>query len=504
MSAENLEVWSARSFDGGRNTWVSPYDIGEDESPDDLNVDSDTPGEVRKRDGCQLFVNQVLGSDAFTGLYSYYKQNGMEYLLALNGRILWWGIGLPPGAMAALKSDYTRGYYMTFATMQDWLYAHNFADIAYRWDGSSLSRHGVAMPFSTFFSGTAVPSNTTTGRMTSSSNYAYRFSFVYGRLGESNLSLNGVETLLGAADDTVTLTNLEWFRPGSGTTVTPAEAGQPTKIRIWRTHAYVAPGGGYFLNPDTEKIAMDMAYYLVAEISYPASGAVSYVDVAADDELFTQYGGHSLSEPYLDLIMPNSIYAWHAVRQGYQLTPRGRYLAKHRNRLFLANVREVGYTVTDGGSKADGAGVQQPAEDHTSRVYFSRLYQPDALDDFIDVFPEDGDFITGIRSYHDNLVIFKERHTYLLLGSSPDNFDVRTVNEFRGLVAPRTLEACEDLLYGQMGHDNIAAFTGDRFVKVALKIRPDLLSEDISDIPFNCAGAKLGRYYFAFREGPVE
>jgi len=99
--------------------------------------------------------------------------------------------------------------------------------------------------------------------------------------------------------------------------------------------------------------------------------------------------------------------------------PHARYVAAHKNRLWLA----LG-----------------------SRLYFSELLNFDdwPVLNFIDISPNDGDTITGIMTYGDYLIITKGHSLWMLTGDGIETFMVRRIHADRGAYAPRSLIKIND------------------------------------------------------------
>jgi len=98
--------------------------------------------------------------------------------------------------------------------------------------------------------------------------------------------------------------------------------------------------------------------------------------------------------------------------------PHAQYIATHRNYVFMART------------------VSNP-----NRLYFSEVLNFDnwpALN-FIDISPNDGDWITGLMPYDDYLIIAKNRSMWILVGTGPSDFEVRRIHDGVGCVAPRSL-----------------------------------------------------------------
>jgi hypothetical protein len=486
-----LQVFRATGFQGGRNTRFSPRDLGPDESPDDLNMDGRTIGAIKVRAGIKKFSQTLYGSDAITGLYRYYKTDGTPYLMVLNGTNLWAGRGTPPDNQI-VKADYTPGSWMTFGTMQDWCYEGNWEDNCFRFNGEGLDRVGLPAPHLIVTYPRDIQNSEGTSGDMDAGYYYYRFRFKYGKLGRSNLSLNWEGVTVTADEATITLTQLESMRPGNNdgtgaTNLYDAFEQMPTELEIWRS-----------LNVQTNLHSgvKDLPYYYVDTVKFPDTGAVEYEDSKNDDQLLTLYEGNTYSEPYGVELCEFGQWTAMMYENGYQPTPRARYVHEHRNRMWFANIQqdEVDPRDQTGEYPDTVSRVEYP-----SRVYWSDLYQPDRWDGFVDVFPEDGDEITGICSLHNNLVVMKRTHTYLILGSSPDNFEVRLANPNRGCVAPRTLQVMDNAVIAR-GVDAVHAFDGANFVSISEKIRPDIEAVQRQYREFCAAGVWRSRYYLAQEE----
>ncbi|KJS23149.1 MAG: hypothetical protein VR72_03000 [Clostridiaceae bacterium BRH_c20a] len=104
--------------------------------------------------------------------------------------------------------------------------------------------------------------------------------------------------------------------------------------------------------------------------------------------------------------------------------PRAIYIANHKNRLFAAH-----------------SGTSR------SRLYFSDVLALESWPvlNFIDISPNDGDFITGLLPYDDYLIITKQRSVWVLLGSQSADFEVRRIHDGLGNIAPRALVKVNEL-----------------------------------------------------------
>jgi len=83
-----------------------------------------------------------------------------------------------------------------------------------------------------------------------------------------------------------------------------------------------------------------------------------------------------------------------------------------------------------------------------SRLYFSDLLEIDdwPVLNFIDISPNDGDYITGVKQVGDYLVIAKQHSIWLLTGDVRSTFTVGRVHANKGAYSPRSLELVNDTL----------------------------------------------------------
>jgi len=157
------------------------------------------------------------------------------------------------------------------------------------------------------------------------------------------------------------------------------------------------------------------------------SGTLSYDDEPAAVELATGFtaGGQFYFATLLSyLIITNMLDApqkWDGTNAVAALggsPPHGQYVATHKNYLFFAHTSA-----------------------NPSRLQFSDVLDLESYPAlyFIDISPNDGDWITGLLSFDDFLVITKQRSIWLLVGDGPSSFEVRRLHSGVGCVAPRSL-----------------------------------------------------------------
>lgn len=167
--------------------------------------------------------------------------------------------------------------------------------------------------------------------------------------------------------------------------------------------------------------------------------------------------------------------------------PRARYVTFHKNRLFFgncnagANPSRVIFT----GSDANPADLE----------YFKTLST-------VDFDPDDGDEITGIVPFLDQLTVFKRNKIFTLRGNQPSSFIRVLANPALGCVAPRT--ACAwDKGVMFLSTRGVFSFDGARATRVSEKIDPALNELPADTLSAASALIFQQRYYLFVNQSAV-
>lgn len=134
--------------------------------------------------------------------------------------------------------------------------------------------------------------------------------------------------------------------------------------------------------------------------------------------------------------------------------PTSRFVSSHVDRLWCA------YT-TEGGV------------DYPNRVRFSHPINREswAESDYIDIV-EGGSGITSIVPFNGNLLVFKKRAVFAILGYSTDTFQVVSLTAEVGAVNPTAVAATERAVYFFSWPDGLFMYDGQRFMDLFSPIRP--------------------------------
>jgi hypothetical protein len=269
------------SLAGGLNLRQDPSLIADNECVEATNLDFTARiGSIKTRQKIKK-----LNSAALTGkvinLYRYIKSTGTSYLMAetddgVTRRIYY---STDNGATFTLLTTRTTGYKSAFVDYEDWLYFADINDEPKRWDGSSLTKWGIAAP------GTA-PTLAVGAAGNPSGTYKYKVTF---------LNAEGTESANSPASSEITVSSQQIDLSDIPT----SSDGQVTQRKIYRF-------GGTLTD-----------YYYIATIN--DNTTTTYTDNTAD----TAVGG--LLDPYDRYPAPNT-----------------KCLALHFNRIFTGNMAYAG------------------------------------------------------------------------------------------------------------------------------------------------------------------
>lgn len=135
--------------------------------------------------------------------------------------------------------------------------------------------------------------------------------------------------------------------------------------------------------------------------------------------------------------------------------PFGKFVAAHRNFVFVAN------TVENGVAQAN-------------RVRWSHEGFPEdwRSDDYIDIESGAGDAITGIASWREGLLVFKNNAVFLIRGYDADTFDVVNVSKTIGAVSQDAIAVCENGVYFFSWPEGVYFYNGSGLVDIFGDLRP--------------------------------
>lgn len=168
-------------FDGGKNSKFEKTIIGDNESPDCLNVQFSN-GAVGTRDGF-MKLNAVSVGPSFIcdGLYVRHTNTGSQTMVMFAGGSAWALTGTSTfTTISSAQSVFTAGVRVGAAEYQQHIFVGNGGVIPYKYNGTDWTRHGVYPPVAT----STVASNAV-GVLTG--DYRYKVTYVNSQSVESDV-----------------------------------------------------------------------------------------------------------------------------------------------------------------------------------------------------------------------------------------------------------------------------------------------------------------------------
>lgn len=141
--------------------------------------------------------------------------------------------------------------------------------------------------------------------------------------------------------------------------------------------------------------------------------------------------------------------------------PKAKFVTTHRDFVFVASTVE--YEAAATGTVA-----------HTSRVRWSHPGQPEdwRKNDWIDVEPGSNDAITGIASWGDRLLIFKNNAVFELLGYDADSFEVVNLSRTIGALSQDAIAVSEQGVYFFSWPEGVHFWDGKNISNLFFQLRP--------------------------------
>lgn len=150
--------------------------------------------------------------------------------------------------------------------------------------------------------------------------------------------------------------------------------------------------------------------------------------------------------------------------------PNGKYLAFHKNRLFLVD------------------------PNNPTKVVYSELGDYNTYEStyfFYAPSPKSGDPITGLKVFQDNLIVFTRKTKWVLYGDDPGNFVLRQASGKKGAVAQATIQTDPNYVYF-LSDDGVYRFNGS-----ADELMSDAIQNEIDSIndKTKCSAVVHNNYY---------
>lgn len=236
-------------------------------------------------------------------------------------------------------------------------------------------------------------------------------------------------------------------------------------------------------------------------------GKVAPVEIASGftSNIFDYVNFQIQSEPVIIFnngVDPVKVYDGTAVRDlkydGYESTPgtnnkapRGKYIELHYGRLwttkdsmlFFSTSNSSGFDPDDWTIPIDAEGIE--TNQHGG---------------FIDLPTHDGGKIKGIHNIFDDVVVFKDRNIFKVLGTYPGEYEVKRLFSTNGAISDRSIAINERMAFF-LENDGIYTYNGNSVDKISLAI--DYLFKNINEtyIENSCGEIFQNMYLLAIPYG---
>lgn len=116
-----------------------------------------------------------------------------------------------------------------------------------------------------------------------------------------------------------------------------------------------------------------------------------------------------------------------------------------------------------------------------STVYWSQIGEPEGVDPtfFAEFRTNDGDRVSGMRSYQGSLVVFKERSFHRITGDNPSNFSLIEISDQYGCISNRASIVYEDIMLF-LDPKGICYFDGANTKILSNRVEPVFNSMNVS------------------------
>ena len=116
-----------------------------------------------------------------------------------------------------------------------------------------------------------------------------------------------------------------------------------------------------------------------------------------------------------------------------------------------------------------------------STFFYSNIAEPEGIapESFEEVRTNDGDILTGFKSYRNSFVIFKNKSVSILSGEDPTNFSLQLVTDQYGCISNRAIVVFEDFLWF-LDEKGICQYNGAGTSVISDKMEPIFLRMNIS------------------------
>lgn len=488
MSYEKLKNEAYSNF-AGINTKVSTYITGPNEALDLKNIDFSRVGAWSQRQGSTAYfgtsISPYNGTTAYAsagitylprilGLFEYEKLSGFSQILIYTKSRIYLGTGTSMTLGYSLATDYGTttslqppgrpNYYnpYSFVVMNDILYASSgdynvFSNTKY----NGITFYAYGLP--------PVPGL----------QYAQDYydplgdGFGFGVTGAAGTSGTGFSGTISVAIGWMDITGYRGL-PSTGLTLT-LNGTSFSNFSVYFSASYLPDPKIFGATALTIYVQPPNAgtFYNIGDFGFTLVGGGGTLLITPST--YFSATGSSFTIPQSNPVTQN-IFQFPVARyplifnnSNFLTVPFSqRYLEIYNSQMFLAGFQ--GFTEIINDNSLTDPSVQI---NYASRIYWSDTGDPQFIDPayFAEVRTNDGDRITGLKTYNNALLIFKQRSFHRLFGTSPTDISIQQISDQYGCLSNKAVA-----VYNQqclfLDRKGVARFDGANLAIVSTKVEP--------------------------------
>lgn len=428
----------------GVNEKTSKYTLSDAQVTSLYNMDFDKPNALTKRPGSTQMVTAGT-SGPINSLFEFESLSGESYLLAGSDTALF---NVTGGSYAEVSTGYSNGQPLDILAFTDRAYFAN-GETFQSWTGDSLYQYSLTAPNATFFfyltsiGASSGPDNIFGLPVSSQYQYSWNYTFTRQDGFESNYS-PGQRVVLRGANNGFTNINFDGV-PGLSA---PANT---SFINFYLAIDSSSLGFAGVSVPVIDLTNFNFDPSLAPQIPKTAYKFITTIPLGTTSISF-QYDAFDFEE------IVNSQRSLFTNNFNFTSTYIPKYIEINQNRLFQA-----GFSVAP------------------STVFFSNIGEPERVEpeNFFEVRTNDSDVITAIKSYQDQLIIFKRNSFSKLVGDSPDNYRLVDLTTEYGALSNNAIVEYENMLLF-LDEKGIVEFNGANWQIISHVLEPTMRRMNIS------------------------
>lgn len=419
------------SLFGGVNQKTSQYNKTDAQVDDLRNMDFNIPNALSKRPGSTQMVTTGT-SGLINSIYEFEKLSGASYLVASSNTALFY---LNSGAWTEISSGYTNDQAFDFQTFTDKLYMANGQTYMY-WTGESLfalqlqSAIGVSRGNVGLATGWTLPF-WGLAQQVFTVDFAVSVLDIHGRLSPIVESL-GTASIGYNATLVAISSGLSYF-------VNPLPSGA-TKLAVY-AYAYEQESGGY--NPAGVKFGevVPISAYRFLTFASLTTNLVNFCSGAMD---------------FTDIYENNAGFTGPPFSFGSTYIPK--FIDINQNRMIMSGFSNA-----------------------PSVSFFSEIAKPSFIypENFFEIRTDDGDVITGQKSFNDEVIYFKLNSFHKLIGDNPDNYVLKEITTEYGCISDKAIAEYDEKLQF-LDKKGIVEYNGANWGIISTPIEPIIRRMNLS------------------------